>query len=164
MEKIKSNKQDQASAGKEKLRVIPIVGDGNCLYRALSYALYGNQIYHVQIRQNITNYVCDNYDIYEQSLNATCFDYPYKDAEHYKKHMGAEGILGTDFQVAMFANLYEIKIQLYRMNETSGYEQSYQFDPIDSPDVKPVIKILFTGDKRDGHFEILQHAEEINEK
>ena len=28
-----------------------IVGDGNCLFRAISYSLYGHQNYHQQLRQ-----------------------------------------------------------------------------------------------------------------
>jgi hypothetical protein len=34
-----------------------IVGDGNCLFRALSYAITGRQVYHKQIRQKIVQHM-----------------------------------------------------------------------------------------------------------
>ena len=34
-----------------------IVCDGNCLFRALSYAITGRQVYHKQIRQKIVQHM-----------------------------------------------------------------------------------------------------------
>ena len=34
-----------------------ILGDGNCLFRALSYVITGQQFYHAQIRHKIINHM-----------------------------------------------------------------------------------------------------------
>ncbi|CAG9760275.1 unnamed protein product [Ceutorhynchus assimilis] len=47
-------------SGKRFLRS-DIVGDGSCLFRAISVFLYGSQDQHQQIRMNTTNYIHDNW-------------------------------------------------------------------------------------------------------
>ena len=38
-------------------RLFQILGDGNCLFRALSYAVTGRQVYHTQMRAQIINHM-----------------------------------------------------------------------------------------------------------
>ena len=38
-------------------KLVQILGDGNCLFRALSYAVKGRQIYYTQVRAQIINHI-----------------------------------------------------------------------------------------------------------
>ena len=38
-------------------KLIQILGDGNCLFRALSYAVTGRQIYYTRLRAQIINHM-----------------------------------------------------------------------------------------------------------
>jgi predicted DNA-binding ArsR family transcriptional regulator len=46
-----------------------IVGDGNCLFCALSYAITGRQVYHKQIRQKIVNHMREIEDSLRPHIN-----------------------------------------------------------------------------------------------
>ena len=54
----------------DSLVSIDITGDGNCLYRSISYFLTGSQIYHLKIRKILYKYIINNFE----SILA---DYPY---------------------------------------------------------------------------------------
>ena len=45
-------------------KLIQIPGDGNCLFRALSYAVTGRQIYYTQVRAQIINHMNSSLDSY----------------------------------------------------------------------------------------------------
>jgi hypothetical protein len=45
------------SYGAKPSKVVPMRGDGNCLFRALSYTLFGSQTYHVIVRDYILEYM-----------------------------------------------------------------------------------------------------------
>ena len=45
-------------------KLIQILGDGNCLFRALSYAVTGRQIYYTRVRAQIINHMNSSSDSY----------------------------------------------------------------------------------------------------
>ena len=45
-------------------KLIQILGDGNCLFQALSYAVTGRQIYYTRVRVQIINYMNSSLDSY----------------------------------------------------------------------------------------------------
>ena len=38
-------------------KIIQVQGDGNCLFRAISLQIYGDETFHNQIRGNCANYI-----------------------------------------------------------------------------------------------------------
>ena len=42
--------------------VKPIIGDGNCLFRALAYILYGDEMLHEKMRELLENFISQNPD------------------------------------------------------------------------------------------------------
>lgn len=45
----------------EECTVVPIVGDGACLFRALSYLMYGTQDRAMEVRSEIVRYVVNDW-------------------------------------------------------------------------------------------------------
>ena len=41
---------------------VSILGDGNCLFRCLSYSIFSSQEYHYIIRLVIVEFIVDNWD------------------------------------------------------------------------------------------------------
>jgi hypothetical protein len=52
-----------------KLQSIYVIGDGNCLFRAISVCVYGDETYHSQLRKHVTSLLSSHY--------ATIFKVPY---------------------------------------------------------------------------------------
>ena len=45
-------------------KLIQILGDGNCLFQALSYPITGRQIYYTRVRAQIINHMNSSLDSY----------------------------------------------------------------------------------------------------
>ena len=81
-----------------------ILGDGNCLFRALSYLVYGNQDAHPAVRQALATIVERNRDRFEQYIMEGTFD------EHIMA-IKREGAWGS--QVELFAAATYFRMPLY---------------------------------------------------
>ena len=162
-------RQQESKAFKDsisQLRVIPITGDGNCLFRSLSYGYYGSEEEHKSIRKEIVHYVTNNWEDFVEQLSATCVENRYISAEDYEKRMSKDGEYGTDFELAMFVNLYETKVILYMLTEDKKFVKTGTFIPLGSEEMETqnFFKLLFSGNKRSGHFEVLEDIKGKNAK
>ena len=73
-------------------KIHPILGDGNCLFRALSYLIFWKEDYHQQMRKLLIEFIvlnCDTFCKYckEHSL------------EEHVAHMKYDTIWGTDIEI-----------------------------------------------------------------
>jgi len=57
-------KRQAVRVKKLNLRVKPCIGDGSCLFRGLSYILYGTDTYHAHIRQQSVMYVSQDLELF----------------------------------------------------------------------------------------------------
>lgn len=99
--------------------VIKIGHDGNYLFRSLSYGYFGNEEKYVEVRKGIVGYVKGNWENLVDQLNATCVETQYKNAEEYVIYMAENKIFGTEFEIGIFVNLYECKVELYPLNRVN---------------------------------------------
>ena len=56
----------------DNFAIIPIVGDGNCLFRAISFCLYGNEGRHSELRSLAINNVTEKWTAYK---DIKCFEF-----------------------------------------------------------------------------------------
>ena len=47
------------------LKTNSILGDDNCFYRSVSYALYGEQTFHEELRQDTIAYMANNFEKFQ---------------------------------------------------------------------------------------------------
>ena len=71
-------------------RLIQILADINCLFRALSYAVTGRQVYHTQMRAQIINHVKDIEHFLLLHMNSSL------DSYLANSQMARNGVWGTD--------------------------------------------------------------------
>ena len=97
--------------GREPDRVL---GDGNCLFRALSRALTGVEDHHIDLRRTIVEFEASNTAIFEAAHNAinstkTRPAIPFAD---YIRNMKKVGVWGTNLEIIAAAYLFQIEIYL----------------------------------------------------
>ena len=85
-----------------------IVGDGNCLFRALSYAITKKQKYHKKIREAIVNHILINACI------CNSFIYPSNVHDHVlSTKMSESNVWGTALEILAVAHLLSTDIYTY---------------------------------------------------
>lgn len=58
-EQMKNSEDDKLVSD---LKLIPVSGDGNCMFRTLSYGLYGTDAFYAEIRHQIVSHVVANFE------------------------------------------------------------------------------------------------------
>lgn len=78
---------------------ITIRGDGNCLFRSLSYLVFEVQTLHRTIRQRIIQFMRDSDNIIRQVETTPMNEYLHGSSMTY------DGTWGTDLEILAFATL-----------------------------------------------------------
>lgn len=143
----------------EQFKIINIQGDGNFLFRSLSYGLYKNQNRNTEVRKNIVQFTLDNWTKYKELLDMISVERIYKNRDEYYENMIADKTYDTDFDIATFIHLYKKGICMYR--ETKGKITFVQtLDPKNKKCKASAkvsyINLLFGGEQRSGHFDVLE--------
>ena len=94
---------------------IPIISDGNCLFRAISDQIYGDQDFHSEIRQTAYLYLLDRKEDFEPFIeqNGQTFD-------HYKtflEKIQKDGTWGGDECLIALATCFQAKIIVHTLSE-----------------------------------------------
>ncbi|KAL7286633.1 hypothetical protein TKK_0019130 [Trichogramma kaykai] len=135
----------------EYYKIIDNLADSNCLFYCMSIFLYGTDKHHCDIRQRIVNYVVENWESLKVQLLCTCVEeeYVYKDSADYYNVMSKNKTYGTDFEMAMFYQIYQKQLHIFEkkkgklvLNKISNEDEEYT----------EIYRILMTGDQRSGHF------------
>jgi hypothetical protein len=89
--------------------VKPMVGDGNCLFRALSDAVYGSQEEHSVVRAEIVDYIAQN------STRFTPLVIGQNTIEEHLATMRAPGKWATQVEIQAATDVYNVNIYLYTL-------------------------------------------------
>ncbi|CAI6346321.1 unnamed protein product [Macrosiphum euphorbiae] len=91
----------------EPTKIVNIIGDGNCLYRSLSYWINGTEDHHLKIRNLIAEVVKSNENIekYVGGKN--------KLLQYLEKNIENDGVWGTDVEIFAAAFLIQTSIYVY---------------------------------------------------
>lgn len=85
---------------------VPILPDGNCQYRSISYCLYKSENLYKKIKTNVIKYIIDNKDIFSNYIYDMTF-------EEYIENISEENEWGNEVTL-LAASLYlEIEINIY---------------------------------------------------
>jgi len=88
-------------------KLFHILGDGNCLFRALSYVITGQQLYHAQIRHEIINHMMNFEKFLMPHMNTSLNCYLDKTG------MAESGVWGTDIEILSASSLLSTDIFVY---------------------------------------------------
>lgn len=91
------------------LREVP--GDGNCLFRALSDQLYGEDARHAKIRTDVVDYIRSNREDFEPFLvDETSF-------ERHLQNLGDLGTYGANDSIVAFSRIRGVTIVIHQLDE-----------------------------------------------
>ncbi|BGP43343.1 hypothetical protein JCM10450v2_007493 [Rhodotorula kratochvilovae] len=90
-----------------------ILGDGNCLFRALSDQLYGSPSMHHAIRQEICDYLAANPDKYRLFVDEDSVKGGF---EGHVREMRQNGTYGTNIELSAFVARYRRPVKVYQPN------------------------------------------------
>ena len=82
-------------------KIHPILGDGNCLFGAISYLMFWQEDYHQQIRNFLMDFIIFNRDVFCKY----CIERPL---EEHVAHMKYDTIWGTDIEIRAVASCLQI--------------------------------------------------------
>ena len=113
---------------KFKRDVEGIQGDGNCLFRALSRILCGNEDNHSFIRRTLVTFATHN----KSWLQKFCHPLPI---EYHLNGMKSDRIWGTDLEIHAAASLWKIPIYVCTQNPNDPKYFWVLFKPINSSEL-----------------------------
>jgi hypothetical protein len=87
---------------------LDVVGDGNCLFRALSVALFGTEAQHAAIRAQTCDFLKNNRTKY--------YD-PFGELERYTETCDTPGKWGRHYDLAAIAQLYCARVVLHFLDD-----------------------------------------------
>ena len=108
---------------------IPVIGDGNCLFRSISFLLTGSEDMHIVLRNMISIFINENtihFHVHPEYISLS--------------HMRENGIWGTETEIFAFASLLRSSIYVYSSVGTrNNMPRWLRFEPnINIPSPIPV--------------------------
>ncbi|BGP58082.1 hypothetical protein JCM8202_006217 [Rhodotorula sphaerocarpa] len=90
-----------------------ILGDGNCLFRALADQLYGSPSTHLAIRHEICDYLAANPDRYRLFVDEDSVKGGF---DGHVREMRQPGTYGTNIELSAFVARYRRPVKVYQPN------------------------------------------------
>ena len=142
------NRFAQLSSG-WRTRIIPIVGDGNCFFRAVSRFLFRTQSHYRNIREIILRKTLRNLGIFRRMRETLGNDLHPIDILNRDGEYADIGVL------FLCAHLFGIRINLFRENNL--VEPFMTFNTYDHviPEFDDCLNLYFSGPETGGHFDLL---------
>ena len=106
-----------------------IVGDGNCLFRALSLAVTRSQKQHALVRSYIVNHMMDENVRGSMEQLFVSREGSNSHFHNYLVNMEKVGVWGTDQEIAAAAHLFNCSIICYSKYSSTGNFFLQQFSP-----------------------------------
>ena len=105
--------EDQEEKIRENLQKINFLikqmgGDGNCMFRAVSDQIYGNEDYHNIIREKCMDYLMIERDFFSQFVEGGD-----KEFENYVNMKRKSGVWGDDVELQAVSEIYNRPIEIY---------------------------------------------------
>lgn len=96
--------------------IVPIIGDGACLFRAISYLMYDTQVMASEVREQIVSHVVANWEEFAVLSHDSNGD-NYSSATEYFADMSRPFTYGSLCELMAAAKLFPWIFEVYRNNE-----------------------------------------------
>lgn len=133
-------------------KLMPILGDGNCLFRAFSCILFSTEDYHSQIRKLLMEILIENSDIFSQHSKD-------HDIKKHVAHMKYDTIWGTSLEILAAASLLELPIYVCAQKSKSLEYHWVIFNPLVTkpPSSEDYFSVIYHKRRHPGHLEICHY-------
>ncbi|XP_066601292.1 OTU domain-containing protein 1-like isoform X3 [Prorops nasuta] len=133
-------------------RVHKIFGDGNCMFRAISHILWGNEDEHRSLRTIVVQHIQENWREYSPFVMA---EWSISDPQSYHDFMSSVGTFASELECTVATKIYKRNLSIYR--EINGKEELKRvFCNHISPRYQTA-RLLFSGQAESGHYDVLLH-------
>ncbi|CAH2210063.1 jg16785 [Pararge aegeria aegeria] len=131
--------------------LISIRGDGNCLFRSVSYCLFGTQERHREIRLRVVDRVVNNWQRYKDFIiGDRSYGLAIRDASDYRNLMSRDGEYAGHVELHCVSELYpDVTFTVHRdgCSKTIIYGQG-----------STMKHLLFSGYLDAGHYSVLEYS------
>lgn len=107
--------QYQRALLEKGLRVHPVEGDGNCLFRSVSHQIYGDDRYHDLVRARCMDYMEQERDYFEPYVEGDMNDFLA-----YINRKRQNAVWGDDPEVQALCELYACAAEIWAYDATTG--------------------------------------------
>jgi hypothetical protein len=105
----------------------PIIGDGNCLFRSICFALSGHQNQYSEYRKNAVDYIVNHSSDFKDDI----YLMRKKSVTEYAQDMRKNGVYGEDIMIIALCLSLEISITVYQKDaqklETCEYRPTFNY-------------------------------------
>lgn len=131
-------------------RVIPIRGDGNCMFRSVSYCIYGTQERHREIRLRVVDRVVDNWYRYKDFIiGDRSYGQQIYHPSDYRNLMSRDGEYAGHVELHCVSEIY---VDFTFMVHRNGCSRT-----IDYGHGEIIKHLLFSGYLDAGHYSVLEY-------
>ena len=125
---------------------IEMTHDGNCLFRAISYAVFGRQGEFLEVKNSINAFVIENWELY-QSYALDADGNPFQSLSDYKHFAKTENRFGDFCDLVAASEVYQAPIFVFK---------NAHVEAIGLHKLGAAINLLFTGDVDKGRYDFLE--------
>jgi len=90
-------------------KIIQVAGDGNCLFRAISLQIYGDETEHEMIRGNCANYIMKNETTFSPFIRSDALN----SVKSYCDRMRRSGVYAGNIEIQAISELYNRPTTIY---------------------------------------------------
>ncbi|XP_043288797.1 OVARIAN TUMOR DOMAIN-containing deubiquitinating enzyme 7-like [Venturia canescens] len=130
-------------------RVHKIFGDGNCMFRAVSYVLWQSEDEHSRLRTLVTQHIKSHWREYGPFVTA---EWSITEPEEYKNFMISEGVFATELECTVATKLHKMNLSIYREIHEGTLERVFHNSVNSSFETA---RLLFSGRPESGHYDVL---------
>ena len=105
----------QALLHSHQLRLQPVDGDGNCMFRSVSHQVYGDESYHMLVRSK-----CMDYMEIEREYFTGFVEGDMNDFMQYLAHKRQSGVWGDDPEIQALCELYDRPAEIWVYDQRCG--------------------------------------------
>ena len=127
--------------------LVTIEADGNCLFRALSFGVHGNQWQFDAVRQKIVTFIEENRDDFEPFIEDE------EDFDRYCSRLRGDGVWGGNQELCAAARALDINITVFHVQESMS-----RIDISCNNADRPAVYLVYSGSE---HYDSLEPVENI---
>lgn len=101
-------------AKERNITVVPVAGDGACLFRAVSVHLHGNENHHLQIRQEVVDFMRDNNALFEELVREDMQE--FGGFNEYLNHLEKPASWAGNSELHAVSLLHNRRIHIHDLN------------------------------------------------
>lgn len=131
-------------------RVHKIYGDGNCMFRAISYILWRNEDEHRSLRATVAQHIKDNWHEYGAFVIA---EWNMSDPMEYYEYMSMVGTFASELECTVATKLHHMNLSIYR--EIEGRDEMKRVFHNRVGVYYETARLLFSGRSENGHYDVL---------